>query len=162
MPARPEPSRMHRPYTRTPSRRENAGTPRARCRRLTGAGVSHDDAAAVYPELVRLKSEGFNIWYDEGIEAGLSWREEVATMRDRINGLRKVMSEKIAASDIEKDFSFLQRQSGMFSFLGLSVDQVRRLREELSIYTVDSARINVASFNDSNIDYFVEALQQVL
>ena len=39
---------------------------------------SHDDAAVVYPELIRLKSEGFNIWYDEGIEAGLSWRDEVA------------------------------------------------------------------------------------
>jgi len=90
------------------------------------------------------------------------WREEVAGMRNRINGLRKVLSEKITAAGIEKDFSFLQRQSGMFSFLGLSVDQVRRLREEYSIYTVDSARVNVASFNDSNMDYFIEALKTVL
>jgi aspartate aminotransferase len=90
------------------------------------------------------------------------WREEVSAMRNRINGLRKVMSEKIAAAGIERDFSFLQRQSGMFSFLGLSVEQVSRLREEFSIYTVDSARINVASFNDSNMDYFVGALKTVL
>jgi aspartate aminotransferase len=90
------------------------------------------------------------------------WREEVSAMRNRINGLRKVMSEKIAAAGIERDFSFLQRQSGMFSFLGLSVEQVSRLREEFSIYTVDSARINVASFNDSNMDYFVSALKTVL
>ena len=90
------------------------------------------------------------------------WREEVSAMRNRINGLRKVMSEKITAAGIAKDFSFLQRQSGMFSFLGLSVDQVRRLRDEFSIYTVDSARINVASFNDSNMDYFVGALKTVL
>jgi aspartate/tyrosine/aromatic aminotransferase len=90
------------------------------------------------------------------------WREEVAGMRNRINGLRKTLSEKITAAGIERDFSFLQRQSGMFSFFGLSVDQVRRLRKEYSIYTVDSARVNVASFNDSNMDYFVKALKAVL
>jgi aspartate aminotransferase len=90
------------------------------------------------------------------------WLSEVAGMRERINGLRKELAERIAAAGIEQDFSFLQRQSGMFSFLGLSVEQVRRLREEFSIYTVDSARVNVASFNDSNIDYFIESLKKVL
>jgi aspartate aminotransferase len=90
------------------------------------------------------------------------WRSEVTGMRNRINSLRKTLSEKITAAGIEKDFSFLQRQTGMFSFLGLSVDQVRRLREEYSIYTVDSARVNIASFNNSNIDYFVQALKTIL
>ena len=68
----------------------------------------------------------------------------------------------LAAAGIERDFSFLERQSGMFSFLGLSVEQVRQLRDEYSIYTVDSARVNIASFNSGNIDYFVEALKDVL
>jgi len=95
-------------------------------------------------------------------ELSALWRSEVDNMRNRINGLRQVLSEKIAAAGIERDFSFLQRQTGMFSFLGLSVDQVRRLREEFSIYTVDSARVNVASFNDSNIDYFIDSLKAVL
>lgn len=90
------------------------------------------------------------------------WMEEVTGMRNRINGLRKTLSEKIDAAGIDKDFSFLQRQSGMFSFLGLSVDQVQRLREDFSIYTVNSARVNVASFNDSNMDYFIGALKTVL
>mgnify|MGYP002063569474 CR=1 FL=1 len=90
------------------------------------------------------------------------WLDEVTAMRDRINGLRSTLVGKIAAAGIEEDFSFLARQSGIFSFLGLSVDQVRRLREEFSIYTVDSARINIASFNDDNIDYFVNALKAVL
>ena len=90
------------------------------------------------------------------------WLSEVTGMRNRINGLRKTLVEKIQAAGIERDFSFLQRQSGMFSFLGLSVDQVTRLREEFSIYTVNSARVNIASFNDSNIDYFVGALRAVL
>jgi len=90
------------------------------------------------------------------------WHSEVAGMRDRINGLRRKLSDKIRARGIGKDFSFLERQSGMFSFLGLSVEQVQRLKSEFSIYTVNSARINVASFNDGNIDYFIDALATVL
>jgi len=90
------------------------------------------------------------------------WLDEVTIMRERINGLRQDLSERIAAAGIERDFSFLRRQSGMFSFLGLSVEQVRRLRDEYSIYTVDSARVNIASFNDSNIDYFIDSLKAVL
>lgn len=90
------------------------------------------------------------------------WRKEVAAMRGRINGLRAGLVDKIAARGIGRDFGFLQRQSGMFSFLGLSVAEVRRLREEFSIYTVDSARVNIASFNQGNIDYFVDALATVL
>ena len=71
-------------------------------------------------------------------------------------------NRKPLPAGIERDFSFLRRQSGMFSFLGLSVDQVRQLREQYSIYTVNSARVNIASFNDSNIDYFVDSLKTVL
>ncbi|MCH8228331.1 MAG: aspartate/tyrosine/aromatic aminotransferase [Proteobacteria bacterium] len=90
------------------------------------------------------------------------WLSEVNAMRNRINGLRKTLAEKISASGISKDFSFLERQSGMFSFLGLSVEQVGRLKNEFAIYTVNSARVNVASFNESNMDYFIEALATVL
>ncbi len=90
------------------------------------------------------------------------WLTELNAMRDRINGLRKTMSEKIVASGIKRDFSFLERQTGMFSFMGLTVEQVQRLREEFAIYTVNSARVNVASFNDSNMDYFVAGLVKVL
>ncbi len=90
------------------------------------------------------------------------WLQEVNGMRDRINNLRKTLSDKITASGISRDFSFLERQTGMFSFLGLSVEQVQRLKTEYSIYTVNSARVNVASFNEGNMDYFVEALAAVL
>jgi aspartate aminotransferase len=72
------------------------------------------------------------------------------------------MSEKIATSGIQRDFSFMARQSGMFSFMGLTVEQVHRLRDEFAIYTVNSSRVNVASFNQSNMDYFIEALAAVL
>ncbi len=90
------------------------------------------------------------------------WRTEVEGMRARIAGLRAELVEKISRSGVSRDFSFLQRQSGMFSFLGLNVAQVQRLRDEFSIYTVNSARVNIASFNQGNIDYFVESLASVL
>jgi len=100
------------------------------------------------------------ILHDEELRA--RWVGEVDGMRDRINGLRRVLAEKFRDAGVERDFSFMERQSGMFSFMGLSVDQVRRLRDEYSIYMVDSGRINVASLNAGNIDYFVESVAAVL
>jgi aspartate aminotransferase len=90
------------------------------------------------------------------------WLTELAGMRNRINHVRKTLADKIAASAIQRDFSFIKRQTGMFSFMGLTVEQVKRLRDEFAIYTVNSARVNVASFNESNMDYFTEALATVL
>jgi aspartate aminotransferase len=75
------------------------------------------------------------------------WRTEVEAMCARINDLRAELVKKIRSCGIKREFSFLQRQTGMFSFLGLNVEQVHRLRQEFSIYTVDSARVNIASFN---------------
>jgi aspartate aminotransferase len=95
-------------------------------------------------------------------ELKAQWMTEVATMRNRINGLRRTLSERIAASRIERDFSFITSQTGMFSFMGLTVEQVHRLRDEFAIYTVNSSRVNVASLNQNNMDYFVEALATVL
>lgn len=95
-------------------------------------------------------------------ELKAQWITELDGMRQRINGIRNSLSEKIAASRIQGDFSFIARQSGMFSFMGLTVDQVHRLRDEYAIYTVNSSRVNVASFNQGNMDYFVEALATVL
>ncbi len=95
-------------------------------------------------------------------ELTAQWVSEVSGMRNRINGLRKTLSEKLAASGIERDFSFLARQTGMFSFLGISVEQVQRLRDEFSIYIVNSSRVNVASFNQDNMGYFIDSLATVL
>lgn len=90
------------------------------------------------------------------------WEQEVAGMRERINGLRSDLAQRTRDAGLQRDFSFLEEQTGMFSFLGLSGEQVDRLADEFSIYTVRSSRINLASFNASNLDYFVDALGQVL
>ena len=90
------------------------------------------------------------------------WLEELAEMRQRIAGLRQLLVETIVARGISRDFSFIERQRGMFSFLGITTEQVHRLRDEHSIYMVDSARINIAGFSRANIGTFVDALAEVL
>ena len=92
---------------------------------------------------------------------GALWREELATMCDRINGLRVLLDEKLGAAT-GQDFGFIRREKGMFSFLGLSPQQVDRLREDFSVYMVGSSRINVAGVNHSNIDYLASSVAEVL
>ncbi len=90
------------------------------------------------------------------------WHEELDEMRGRINGLRSLIVERLAAKGVEQDFSFIQRQHGMFSFLGINKEQIDRLRDEYAIYMVGSSRVNVAGISQSNIDYFADAVATVL
>lgn len=89
------------------------------------------------------------------------WRSELGTMCERINRLRTVLREKLEAPS-GVDFGFIEREKGMFSFLGLSPEQTLRLREEHSVYMLGSSRINVAGVNARNIDYLAEAVASVL
>ncbi len=83
-------------------------------------------------------------------------------MRDRINGTRAHFVEALEARGVDRDFSFILRQTGMFSFSGLTKDQVGKLRAEHSIYIVDSGRINVAGMTDANMDRLCAAIADVL
>lgn len=100
------------------------------------------------------------IFEDEALRG--EWEEELAGMRRRINELRELLAEKLNERDLGRDFTFIRREKGMFSFLGLSVEQVQRLVKEYSIYLVNSSRINVAGINQRNIDYLVDSLAAVL
>jgi len=90
------------------------------------------------------------------------WDSELQQMCARINGLRTQLVEQIKAAGVDQDFSFIQREKGMFSFLCVNVDQVQRLVNEFSIYLVNSSRINVAGINESNIEYLASSLARVL
>lgn len=90
------------------------------------------------------------------------WDAELTEMRDRINGLRAQLVARLKAKGVSRDFSFIQNEKGMFSFLGLSPEQVKRLVSEFSIYLVGSSRINVAGINNRNIDYLVDCIAAVL
>ena len=100
------------------------------------------------------------IMSDEALRT--EWDAELTQMRDRINGLRAQLVAKLKAAGVAQDFSFIEREKGMFSFLGVSVEQVQKLVNDYSIYLVNSSRINVAGINDSNIDYLTSSLAEVL
>ena len=88
----------------------------------------------------------------------VDWEEQLAEMRDRINGLRARLVACFAQRGDSGRFAFIAQQRGMFSFLGISPGQVAALRSEHGIYMVDSSRINVAGVNEENIDAFCAAV----
>ncbi len=90
------------------------------------------------------------------------WEQELGQMRDRIKVMRKQLVDKIRAQRADFDFSYVIDQRGMFSYSGLTKEQVRRLREEYSIYALDSGRICVAALNSKNVDYVANAIARVL
>ncbi len=97
---------------------------------------------------------------DETLRA--QWESEVAAMRARINGMRQLFVDTLSAKGAQGDFSFIARQRGMFSYSGLSDDQVQRLREEYAIYIVGGGRINVAGMTAANMDALCTAIAAVL
>jgi aspartate/tyrosine/aromatic aminotransferase len=90
------------------------------------------------------------------------WEGEVATMRNRINGMRTELVRALKDHGVPGDYSFIERQRGMFSFSGLTKEQVERLREEYAIYVVGSGRINVAGLTPCNIDRVAECIGKVV
>lgn len=96
---------------------------------------------------------------DEQLDA--LWRQELAVMCARVNGLRTDLRTALEKAS-GRDFAFIEQEKGMFSFLGLSPEQTRRLREEFSVHMLDSSRINVAGVNARNIDYLAQSVAKVL
>jgi aromatic-amino-acid transaminase len=90
------------------------------------------------------------------------WEEELAGMRDRIRSMRMAMVEQLAALTDKRDFSFVARQRGMFSYSGLTAEQVERLKNEFGIYAVSTGRICVAALNQSNLPAVTQAIAKVL
>ena len=90
------------------------------------------------------------------------WTAELAEMRTRLNSLRRLLVEKLAERKTPIDFSFIARERGMFSFLGITKEQVVRLREEFHVYMVESSRINIAGINHGNVDRVADSIAAVL
>lgn len=89
------------------------------------------------------------------------WESEVAQMRSRINGMRQAFVEGMRQAGSTRDWTFLQRQRGMFSFSGLTPVQVDQLRSEFAIYAVGNGRINVAGITDANLQPLCQAMVAV-
>lgn len=100
------------------------------------------------------------ILHDEALKA--LWVAEVDEMRNRMRDLRSLLVNKLAENGAQKDFSFVNQQKGMFSFLCISPEQVKAVRAEHSVYFVDSSRVNIAGINLTNVDALAKALVSVL
>ncbi|WP_136415272.1 amino acid aminotransferase [Herbaspirillum sp. ST 5-3] len=90
------------------------------------------------------------------------WEDELAGMRVRIREMRQALVQKLKEKAPGHNFDFVIKQRGMFSYSGLTKEQVGRLRDEFSIYAVDTGRICVAALNSRNIDNVVDAIAKVL
>lgn len=90
------------------------------------------------------------------------WEKEVYEIRDRIRAMRIHLHDVLQEKLPDRDFTYLSAQRGMFSFTGLSSEQVARLQCEYSIYIVENGRMCVAGLNSRNIDYVAQAMAEVL
>lgn len=95
-------------------------------------------------------------------ELTAEWHQELSEMRNRINGLRSTIVEALHSRGVAQDFSFIEKQHGMFSFLSITPEQIERLQKEYSIYIVGSSRVNVAGVSQANLDYFADAVATVI
>ena len=82
-------------------------------------------------------------------------------MRERIKAMRQLLADTMTAKGIPGDSSFIIQQRGMFSFSGLTPEQVERLRDEHSVYIVGNGRINVAAITPTNIEPLCDAIAKV-
>ena len=90
------------------------------------------------------------------------WEQELGEMRVRIKAMRQKLVDGLKAAGVQQDMSFITQQIGMFSYSGLSKDQMVRLREEFGVYGTDTGRMCVAALNSKNIDYVCASIAKVV
>jgi aspartate/tyrosine/aromatic aminotransferase len=129
-------------------------------------------ADAVLTQLVRIARSIYSMPPDHGAaivheildNSGLRelWTEEVGGMRKRIQGLRHEAVRQLKQACPQRDFGFIATQRGMFSYLGVTVEQVRELQSRHHVYMTDDSRINIAGLRSENLEYFAQAVAKVL
>ena len=95
-------------------------------------------------------------------ELRVLWEKELGEMRVRIKAMRQKLVDGLKAAGVTQDMNFITQQIGMFSYSGLSKDQMVRLRNEFGVYGTDTGRICVAALNSKNIDYVCQAIAKVV
>ena len=90
------------------------------------------------------------------------WEQELGEMRTRIQAMRQRLVDGLAAAGVRQDMSFITQQIGMFSYSGLSKEQMVRLRTEFGVYGTDTGRMCVAALNSRNIDHVCQSIAAVL
>ncbi|MEO8040926.1 MAG: amino acid aminotransferase [Betaproteobacteria bacterium] len=139
---------------------------------LTVVGASTEEAARLLSQLKRVVRTNYSNPPTHGgkvvatvldsAELRAVWERELAGMRDRIRAMRGALVTSLRAKIPQADFQFVLQQRGMFSYSGLTKDQVQRMREEFSVYAIDTGRICVAALNTRNVEHVAEAIAKVL
>lgn len=139
---------------------------------LSIVGTSADEAARVMSQLKRVIRTNYSNPPVHGAQVVANvlgtpelrklWEEELGAMRERIHQMRHTLADKLKQKVSSQSFDFIIRQQGMFSYSGLTKDQVMRLRNEFSIYAIDTGRICVAALNSHNIDRVSDAIARVI
>ena len=100
------------------------------------------------------------ILHDEQLRT--DWFGELAEMRERLQDMRQLLKEALRAAAPDHDFSHVACAKGMFCFLGVSTEQVQRLKKDYAVYMVDSSRINIAGITADNVDHIAQSVAAVL
>ncbi|HEY3177803.1 MAG TPA: amino acid aminotransferase [Casimicrobiaceae bacterium] len=139
---------------------------------LTVVATDKDEAARALSQLKRVVRANYSTPPTHGAqviatvlsnpELRALWKVELGGMRERIREMRKILVEKLAEHATNADFGFILDQRGMFSYTGLTAAQVARLRNEFSVYAVDTGRICVAALNTRNVEYTAKAIAAVI
>jgi aspartate aminotransferase len=151
---------------------KNFGLYRERTGALHVVSEKVDAADAVLTQLVRIARSIYSMPPDHGAaiayeildNSGLRemWTDELTSMRKRIQGLRHDVVERLRKTCPQRDFGFIESQRGMFSYLGITVEQVRELQSRHHVYMTDDSRMNIAGLRRENLDYFAQAVARVL
>lgn len=151
---------------------KNFGLYRERTGALHSLSATTTAADAAISQLMRIARGLYSMPPDHGaaIVHGIlteerlraSWAAEVDMMRSRIQHLRAAAVQHLATACPRKDFGYILRQRGMFSYLGVDTAAVRQLREQHHVYMMDDGRINVCGLRMDNIGYFAQAVGQVV
>ena len=139
---------------------------------LTVVATDKDEAARALSQLKRVVRANYSTPPTHGAqmiamilanpELSALWKAELAAMRERIVDMRKALVDKLAQYAPGADFRFILEQRGMFSYTGLTAAHVARLRNDFSVYAVDTGRICVAALNSRNVDYTAKAIATVI
>ncbi len=151
---------------------KNFGLYRERVGSIMVAAANSKDAQTCKSQLLNVAREIYSMPPSYGAalvdiilnDAALkhNWSDELIHMRKRISSLREQLCERLTFAGAGDRFDYIVNEKGMFSFLGLTVEQVKRLKQEHHIYMVDSSRINIAGLSTNNMDYTVESIMSVL
>jgi len=151
---------------------KNMGLYRERVGALVAAAMDPERASALATHMQRVIRVLFSNAVGHGQQVAVEvlsdpllrdmWRREVTAMRDRIAGVRQRLVQALSARIRDRDWSFIERQRGLFSYTGLTEAQVDHLRERYSIYMTRDGRVNVAGITSANLEYVADAIADAI